>query len=45
MLRGGEAREIRIPLADDEQDELVYVAHPPPRLLVLGGGLDAEPVV
>jgi xanthine/CO dehydrogenase XdhC/CoxF family maturation factor len=45
VLRGGAAREVRIPLAGDDLGELVYVAMPPPRLLVLGGGLDAEPVV
>jgi xanthine/CO dehydrogenase XdhC/CoxF family maturation factor len=45
VLRGGEPREIRIPLEDDGPGELVYVAQPPPRLLVMGGGLDAEPVV
>ena len=45
VLRGGAAREVRIPLDGDEQAELVYDAKPPPRLLVLGGGLDAEPVV
>lgn len=45
VLRGGAAREVRIPLAGDDLGELVYVAKPPPRLLVLGGGLDAEPVV
>lgn len=45
ILRGGAAREVRIPLDGDEKGELVYVAKPPPRLLVLGGGLDAEPVV
>lgn len=45
VLRGGPAREVRIPLPGDEPDELVYVAHPPPRLLILGAGMDAEPVV
>jgi xanthine/CO dehydrogenase XdhC/CoxF family maturation factor len=45
VLRGGKAREVRIPLEGEERGELVYVAKPPPRLLVLGGGLDAEPVV
>lgn len=44
VLRGGAAREVRIPLAGNEPDELVYVARPPPRLLILGAGLDAEPL-
>jgi len=45
VLRGGKAREIRIPLPGEESGDLVYRAEPPPRLLVLGGGLDAEPIV
>ena len=45
VLRGGAARKIRIPIADDSHEELVYTARPPPRLLIMGGGLDAEPLV
>lgn len=45
VIRGDAAREIRMPLPGDPPGELVFVVEPPPRVLVLGAGLDAEPVV
>ncbi len=45
VLRGCEAKEVRIPVEGGAPDELVYRVEPPPRVLVLGAGLDAEPVV
>lgn len=45
VMRGDSTREIRMPLAGDMPGELVCIVEPPPRVLVLGAGLDAEPVV
>ncbi|MDH3266002.1 MAG: XdhC family protein [Gammaproteobacteria bacterium] len=45
ILRGDEAREVAMPLADGSQGELTVLVEPPPQVLVLGAGLDAEPVV
>lgn len=45
VMRGGSAKTIRMPLVGESPDELVCVVEPPPRVLVLGAGLDAEPVV
>ncbi len=45
VMRGDTAEEIRMQLAGDSPGELVCVVEPPPRVLVLGAGLDAEPVV
>ena len=45
VMRGDTAKEIRLPLAGDPPGELVCVVEPPPKILVLGAGLDAEPVV
>jgi xanthine/CO dehydrogenase XdhC/CoxF family maturation factor len=45
ILRGNAAAEIRIPVAGEIPGELRFVVEPPPRVLVLGAGLDAEPVV
>lgn len=45
MLRGQGAGQLRIPLPGDENREIVIPVEAPPRVLVLGGGLDAEPVV
>ena len=45
VMRGDAAREIRLPLAGDPPGEFVCMVEPPPRVLVLGAGLDAEPVV
>ena len=45
VLRGHKAVEIKIPIESESLRELVVVVEPPPRILVLGAGLDAEPVV
>jgi len=45
ILRGHIARKIAIPLAGESPGELVVLVEPPPQVLVLGAGLDAEPVV
>ncbi len=45
VLRGHTAAEISIPVEGESFDEIVIVVEPPPRILVLGAGLDAEPVV
>lgn len=45
ILRGIESREISMPLADGSGGELTVLVEPPPQVLVLGAGLDAEPVV
>jgi len=45
ILRGNAPAEIHIPVAGETKDELSFVVEPPPRILVLGAGLDAEPVV
>jgi len=45
VLRGHTAAEITIPVADDSLGVLVIRVEPPPRVLVLGAGLDAEPLV
>jgi len=45
ILRGDSAAEISIPVGGDSTDELVVLVEPPPNVLVLGAGLDAEPVV
>ncbi|MDX1498841.1 MAG: XdhC family protein [Woeseiaceae bacterium] len=45
ILRGHQACDVVLAVADDAGSELVVRVVPPPRLLVLGGGLDAEPVV
>lgn len=45
ILRGHGAGEVRIPLPGDEGGTIVVDVQPAPRVLVLGGGLDAEPVV
>jgi xanthine dehydrogenase accessory factor len=45
ILRGHTAAEVRIPLGGESLDELVVLVEPPPQVLVLGAGLDAEPVV
>lgn len=44
VLRGHEAAEIELPVAEGS-GPLRIVVEPPPRVLVLGAGLDAEPVV
>ncbi len=45
ILRGHEAAEITIPVTDESVGDLVVRVEPPPHVLVLGAGLDAEPVV
>jgi xanthine/CO dehydrogenase XdhC/CoxF family maturation factor len=45
ILRGDERQEITLTIGADNVEELVIAVEPPPRILVLGAGLDAEPVV
>lgn len=45
VLRGGDAREFKLPLGGEEAGEVVVRVEPPPAVLVLGAGLDAVPVV
>jgi len=45
ILRGHTAAEITIPVEGGSPGELVIQVEPPPQILVLGAGLDAEPVV
>ena len=45
VMRGESAQEIRMPMVGESPGELVLVVEPPPGVLVLGAGLDAEPVV
>lgn len=45
ILCGNAAKEVRVPLADGSNAELTILVEPPPQILVLGAGLDAEPVV
>ena len=45
VLRGNAAAEFTIPIEGESPCELVFVVEPTPRVLVLGAGLDAEPVV
>ena len=45
VLRGHTAREIVIAAGIEPPGDLKIVVRPPPQLLVLGAGLDAEPVV
>jgi xanthine dehydrogenase accessory factor len=45
ILRGHKAAEITIPVADGTIAELIVRIEPPPQVLILGAGLDAEPVV
>ncbi len=45
ILRGHTAAEVRIPMSGESFPELTILVEPPPQVLVLGAGLDAEPVV
>ena len=45
VLLGGHSRVTRVALDGGEAKILFSVLRPPPRILVLGAGLDAEPVV
>jgi xanthine/CO dehydrogenase XdhC/CoxF family maturation factor len=45
VLRGDSARELTLDIGSDEVGIITVLVTPPPRILVLGAGLDAEPVV
>jgi xanthine/CO dehydrogenase XdhC/CoxF family maturation factor len=45
ILQGDQRREITLQVGAENVDELVIEVTPPPQILVLGAGLDAEPVV
>lgn len=45
VWRGGTSTKVSIPVGVDEIDELTILIEPPPRILILGAGLDVEPVV
>jgi len=45
ILRGHTATEVRIPFRGESAGEVLVLVEPPPQVLVLGAGLDAEPVV
>jgi xanthine dehydrogenase accessory factor len=45
VLSGHGAVEVTIPIEDDALSEFRIRVEPPPRILVLGAGLDAEPLV
>jgi len=45
ILRGDEKQEITLTIGADNMQELIVSIEPPPQILVLGAGLDAEPVV
>lgn len=45
ILRGHAADQVRIPVPAEEGGDILIDVEPPPRVLILGGGLDAEPVV
>lgn len=45
ILRGHTAAEIAIPVEGEPGGPLLILVQPPPQVLVLGAGLDAEPVV
>jgi xanthine dehydrogenase accessory factor len=45
VLLGQTAAEISIAIENESLSELTVVVQPPPQVLVLGAGLDAEPVV
>ena len=45
LLRGESAGELTFDVGSDEIDSITMLVQPPPRILVLGAGLDAEPVV
>ena len=43
VMRGDEKQEVTLRIGADELDELTILVEPPPQILVLGAGLDAEP--
>jgi len=45
ILRGDVAADVSLSVGLDEVDEFTVRIEPPPQILVLGAGLDAEPVV
>jgi len=45
VLNGHAAAEFTIPIEGEPTADLVFIVEPTPRVLVLGAGLDAEPVV
>ncbi len=45
IWRGDTARQITIAVNAEGVDEIVILVEPPPQILVLGAGLDAEPIV
>jgi len=45
ILRGRKSVEVMIPMVGEPPGELLVLVEPPPQVLVLGAGLDAEPVV
>jgi xanthine/CO dehydrogenase XdhC/CoxF family maturation factor len=45
VLRGNKAAEIRIPIENEHLREFIVIVKPPPQILVLGAGPDAEPIV
>lgn len=45
IWRGDRAREVTFAVDNEEIREITLLAAPPPQILVLGAGLDAEPVV
>jgi xanthine dehydrogenase accessory factor len=45
ILRGHTAAKVRIPISGESFPEFTILVEPPPQVLVLGAGLDAEPVV
>lgn len=45
ILRGRRPVEVTIPMVGELPGELLVLVEPPPQVLVLGAGLDAEPVV
>lgn len=45
ILRGDDRQDITLAIGAENVEELVITVEPPPQILVLGAGLDAEPVV
>ena len=45
ILRGDDAQDVTLAVDTDDVGELTISVQPPPHILVLGAGLDAEPVV
>lgn len=45
IWRGDDAQQVSIPVGIEGIDDVTILVEPPPRILVLGAGMDAEPVV